>query len=376
MRRCQVLVIGGGPAGSTCAWMLRRAGLDVIVVDKKRFPRDKVCAGWVTPAVFRTLELDPEEYAAGRVLQPLSGFRTSMLGGREIQTDFDETVSFGIRRCEFDHFLLDRSGAERIEGVAVHEFERRNGRWIVNGDIEADVLIGAGGHFCPVARHVGAKLGAAETVVAAHEIEFVMDDAQRAVCAIDPRVPELFFCPDLLGYGWVFRKDNVLNVGLGREDSHQLTRHVQDFSEFLRARGKIPDRLPFKFKGHAYLLYGHAKRCLSGEAALLVGDAAGLAYLQSGEGIRPAVESAVMAAETIIAADGIYDQLTLGLFEDRIVERFGTREVSGDPAPWLPQPLRHGLARGAMASRWFARHVLLNRWFLHRDQPALIASGI
>ena len=53
MDRCDVLIVGGGPAGSSCAWRLVTAGLDVVVVDKANFPRDKVCAGWITPAVVR-----------------------------------------------------------------------------------------------------------------------------------------------------------------------------------------------------------------------------------------------------------------------------------------------------------------------------------
>jgi flavin-dependent dehydrogenase len=60
---------------------LRRAGLDVLVIDKERFPRDKSCAGWITPAVVKTLALDIEDYAAGRVWQPITGFRTSTVGG-------------------------------------------------------------------------------------------------------------------------------------------------------------------------------------------------------------------------------------------------------------------------------------------------------
>ena len=51
METCDVLVVGGGPAGSTCAWTLRQAGADVLVIDQATFPRDKVCAGWITPPV-------------------------------------------------------------------------------------------------------------------------------------------------------------------------------------------------------------------------------------------------------------------------------------------------------------------------------------
>jgi len=66
MDSCDVLVVGGGPAGSTCAGRLVRAGLDVVVIDKSSFPRDKVCAGWITPEVVRLLELDLPAYAKGR----------------------------------------------------------------------------------------------------------------------------------------------------------------------------------------------------------------------------------------------------------------------------------------------------------------------
>ena len=83
-------------------------------------------------------------------------------------------------------------------------------------------VVGAGGHFCPVARATGAK-GSGETAVAAQEIEFEMSPQQKAVCRVDGERPELYFTPDLKGYGWVFRKGDYLNIGLGREDKHRLS---------------------------------------------------------------------------------------------------------------------------------------------------------
>ena len=77
MDRCDALIVGGGPAGSTCARELTLAGWKVLVIDRARFPRDKVCGGWVTPGVFRLLDLDPAEYrATGRTLQEIRGFKT------------------------------------------------------------------------------------------------------------------------------------------------------------------------------------------------------------------------------------------------------------------------------------------------------------
>ena len=55
MENCDVLIVGGGPAGSSCARQLHRHGMDVMVMDKASFPRDKVCAGWITPAVLQAV---------------------------------------------------------------------------------------------------------------------------------------------------------------------------------------------------------------------------------------------------------------------------------------------------------------------------------
>src|SRR5262245_21559497 len=165
MDACDVLIVGGGPAGSSCAWQLRRAGLDVVVLDKARFPRDKVCAGWITPAVIDELALDVEDYRNGRVFQPISGFRTSILGSPEVFTDYGRPVSYGIRRCEFDHYLLERSGARLLTGTPLESLRRDGDRWVVNDQIAAPLVVGAGGHFCPVARQTTEKSNGGETVV-------------------------------------------------------------------------------------------------------------------------------------------------------------------------------------------------------------------
>ena len=141
---CDVLVVGGGPAGSTCARQLRRAGLDVLVMDKQAFPRDKVCAGWITPAVVASLELDLEDYAKGRVLQPIRGFRIGTIGGADAAIRYDEPASYAIRRCEFDHYLLQRSTARLASGEPARSMVRDGAAWVVNGRIRTPLVVGAG----------------------------------------------------------------------------------------------------------------------------------------------------------------------------------------------------------------------------------------
>ena len=372
MKQVDVLIVGGGPAGSTLAWALRDSGLTVAILDKQTFPRDKVCAGWVTPAVMEELQIDLDEYARGRTLQPISGFRVSQLGKKQVETLYqDNPVSYGIRRREFDDYLLQRSGAELLLGQAFKTLQQQDHAWLVNDDIKASLVVGAGGHFCPVARAVGAKLGRHEQVVAAQEIEFQMTPVQQRECQIEEQIPELFFTPDLTGYGWVFRKGDFLNIGLGREDNHKLSEHVQAFCHFLKQQGKIPQDTPEKFHGHAYLLYPHALRDVVKDGLLLIGDAAGLAYPQSGEGIRPAVESALLAAEVIRDCHGDFTQSKLRPYYEHLVARFGERQPKAGLLERLPLGFKQVLAGQLMQTHWFTRHIVMDRWFLHSQQAPL-----
>ncbi len=372
MTTCDVLIVGGGPAGSSCAWKLRGTGLDVLVLDKKKFPRDKPCAGWITPAVVDELQIDLEDYRRSRVLEPITGFGTGFIGGSEVVTDYGKPVSYGIRRCEFDHYLLNRSKARLQLGEPLKTMERSNGHWIVNGLIRAPLIVGAGGHFCPVARYLGAKPGNGELAVAAQEIEFEMSEEQLDQCPIAPGIPYLYFCDDLQGYGWYYRKGNYLNVGLGREDDEQLSSHVKAFCDLLQARGKIPRSLPAKFVGHAYLLHAHAPRRVADDGILVIGDAAGLAYPRSGEGIRPAVESGLMAAEVIRAAQGDYRRKKFLPYDASLKARFGDK-LTRSASDFLPFTLKRLVAGKLMAWSWFARHVIVNQWFLHLHEPPLEA---
>ena len=370
---CDVLIVGGGPAGSSCARQLRRAGLDVLILDKSEFPRDKVCAGWITPQVVEELEIDTRDYEQGRVLQPIKSFITGM-GERVAQpVHYEKIVSYGIRRCEFDNYLLQRSGALLRLGESWQTMERVGARWLVNGTIDAALVIGAGGHFCPVARFLGANLGKDERAICAQEIEFEMSDDQARHCGVEHDRPELYFCDDLKGYGWCFRKGNFLNVGLGREGNKGLVEHVHAFSRWLQSQGKVPADAPARFKGHAYLLYTHAKRPVVGEGVLIIGDAAGLAYPESGEGIRPAIESGLLAARIVANARGDYGKKRLSEYEAQLSARFGARNNGASFASSLPESWKLALARSLMQTQWFTKNVVINRWFLHADTAALRA---
>ncbi len=289
---------------------------------------------------------------------------------------YGEPISYGIRRFEFDEYLLRRSGARVHEGVALASLERSSDHWVVNGQIKAKVVVGAGGHFCPVARFLGAD-ARKEAAVVAQEIEFELSPVQRADCSAQGEVPELYFCPDMKGYGWCFRKGNFLNIGVGRLDARGLPQHVSSFVQFLNRARNLGVVVPPSFHGHAYLLYRYNHRNAVGDGILLIGDSAGLAYSQSGEGIRPAVQSGLLAADVIVAARGKYNQTALEPYSGLLASQFG--KIHEDwwvaigrriPANWV-----NSVAKLLLSSRWFSRHVILDRWFLHRHDTALRHSG-
>ena len=371
MRTCDVLIVGGGPAGSSCAWKLRQARFDVIVVDKATFPRDKVCAGWITPQVIDDLNLDAQDYQQGRTFQPITGFRVGLIGHEEVvAVDYAAAVSYGIRRCEFDEYLLRRSGVCLRLGESISTIRSTGTGWVVNDSITAPVLVGAAGHFCPVRRLMNGA-SRAEPVVAAQEAEFRIDPADGDY-AVRPETPELYFCEDLAGYGWCFRKQHYINVGFGRIDGRALPHACAEFIDFLKRSRRIPPHASWRWRGHAYALSSSSPAHLVDDGVLLIGDSAGLAYSQSGEGIRPAVESGLIAASAIVDCDGQYTRDHLQVYRQRIQDRFRVGSFLGGWVSSLaPHAMIERVASRCLKSPWFVRHVVLDRWFLHAREASL-----
>lgn len=364
MDACDVVVVGAGPAGSTCARYLRRHGLDVVLIDKARFPRDKACAGWITPGVVDELQLNIDRYRRHRTLEAITGFRIGVIGDATMcDVDYDRPVSYAIRRLEFDQYLVDCAGGART-GEEVRTIERRDGQWIVNDAIAAPMLVGAGGHRCPVARIVD---GGREhsPVVAAAEVEVHVNGHRSNV--VHDR-PELFLSPDLAGYGWCIRKGDFVNAGFGRVGGHTLERDASAFLRILQQTGRLPAGCSPPLRAHAYGL-APFHRSLVTDGALLVGDAASLARPLSGEGIGPAIESARLAAGAIVAASGDYRSERLQPYVDAVERRFGMTPGDRVMAAFAGRSrLWTASVRRLVARPWFARHIVLDRWFLHRQE--------
>jgi geranylgeranyl reductase family protein len=332
-----VIVVGGGPGGSTAAWQLAKAGLRPLVLDAAVFPRVKICAGWVTPEALRDLEVDPDKYPL--TIQPFAACVLEFEGARH-ETGWRTPASYGIIRREFDLYLLERAaaaGADVRWGIRVTGVEQRpDGVSVLTdrGRFEAPLVIGAGGHRCPVAQMLG-EVSSLEEVVVAQESETRLPPEWMDRLGVFMRAPELYVEPDLRGYGWYFPKQDFVNIGIGCTGAGDgsLPRRRLALVAALRASGRLPDDMPIEpFKGHAYVVRRRAPRRLSGARFMLVGDAAGLARDLSGEGIGPAIRSGILAAEAARAF--LHGGVSLDSYGSQVAALYGP----GEPG-WLERQL-------------------------------------
>jgi flavin-dependent dehydrogenase len=155
-------------------------------------------------------------------------------------------------------------------------------------------------------------------------------------------------------------------VGFGRFDARALPTATAAFVDFLKANRRVPDDASWRWRGHAYLVASAPSRKAIDDGVMLVGDAAGLADPRSGEGIRPAIESGLMAASAILGAAGEYGRARLSSYAEQLRSTYGVGRAARGLSRVVPDRSASALGRYLMRNPWFARHVLLDRWFLHR----------
>jgi geranylgeranyl reductase family protein len=290
-----VIVVGGGPAGSTCAYRLAALGARVLLLDRARFPRDKPCGGGLTlkgVAEF-PVPLDPVVEAVCETVELRSAT------GARVRHGSGAPLVLMTRRRRLDAYLLDHAadaGVDVREGVRVRELlmgRERAGVLTDAGPERARVVIAAdgangvgAGTFGPPRFTVALEADVPGPVGPAHEGRTLLFEIGN--------VPG--------GYGWLFPKGDHANVGVWgwRAEGPHLRDHLR---RLCLALDIDPDRLE-GVRGHRIPLRRPGDRMALGRVAA-IGDAAGLADPLSGDGISEAVTSARIAAEhTAAVLDG------------------------------------------------------------------------
>jgi geranylgeranyl reductase family protein len=280
MQHFDVLVVGGGPAGSTTAYRLAEAGASVLLVDKATFPRDKPCGGGLTVRAVRQCPVDPSPVVEAEVDVLELRFRF----GDAVERRAAEPVIRMTQRRRLDAFLLD---AARERGVEVRE-----GTTIDVTHAPADVVIGADGANGTTARVFGLGRGIVHGVAYEGNIPYgVLSKEHYGHRA----VVELGQIPG--GYGWVFAKGDHVNVGVGawQSEGPRIRDHL---ARVCLAHDLDPERLE-NIRGHRLPLRRPGAR-VACERALVVGDAAGLIDPVSGDGMYECFVSSKLATAAVL----------------------------------------------------------------------------
>ena len=323
-RAADVIVVGGGPAGSTLAWRLARDGARVVLLERARFPREKVCGDYVEPRGLAILrEMGCLETLESAAPLPITDSSTYVEGvaryrgripfyGRD-----DRTPPHGyiIPRDDLDAVMLEAAAAA---GATVHQ---------ETAGTAVSASMARASRSRPVARartvrYRAALVAGADGVnsVVATAADILSDDerhiavARRAYATgMDADVGEAMFWFDrslFPGYGWVFpMAGGRVNIGIGilaetrRRQDIAIPALFDAFLERVRASGPPYERLELCSTpiGGIVKTYGGAgPRSL--ERGVLVGDAGSFVDPMTGEGITPAMESALLAAPILLDA--------------------------------------------------------------------------
>ena len=297
MERFDVLVIGAGPAGSTAAHRLARAGASVLLADKATFPRDKPCGGGLTMRAVRLLPFSVDPVVEDRTTRVRFGLDFT----RRFERRLDEPLVLMTQRTRLDAFLVEQAvaaGAEFRDGVRVTGLVSRDDgveATINDRKLAANHALLADGANGTSTRAVGLDDGRDYGVALEANVPYgvVSEHEYRGLLCL-----ELANVPG--GYGWVFPKGDHINVGVGgwEREGPRLRQHL---ARFCREYG-IPETSLENVRGHRLPLIHARARVAKGRVALL-GDAAGLVDPLSGDGIYEAFLSAKLATEALLAGD-------------------------------------------------------------------------
>ncbi len=319
-----VIVVGGGIGGASAALFLTAQGLRVGVLEKERLPRYKACAGGLPQQAQSLLPLSLEPVTEVVVTDVIYALRRE----KQVRQSLYNRPAIMVNRADLDYYVLQQSEADVVDGAAVSEVQEHDDRVCVRTadghSYQARYLIGADGANSRVARALGLRRG--RTMGAAIEAEVYPPTEVMARY----RHTALFqFGAVRWGYVWIFPKRDHLSVGIGAfgKPTSQLR---ETLWQEMAALGVPMDGA--SWRGHPLPIHLQAEQ-LHTSRCVLIGDAAGLVDAFLGEGIRYAMLSARIAAESILNGNiaGYSERIRTEISEGLAPARTAARAFYGFP---------------------------------------------
>ena len=293
--RFDAVVVGAGPAGASAACALASNGLRVALLDRAKFPRDKLCGGLLSQ---RSMRIIGDVF--GSCPLPIEFTATSaavfVRDALAVRVHDTTPLHFTSRR-QLDACLAAVAvarGAHLLECSTVASIDFTCGRVVLSDgrSLSTSFVIGADGAASRVRKLAGVSIDRRGFAIGL-EVEVPRDEVRR-----DIQHAEVYFDVAEWGYGWVFPKRDTLTVGVGGLATENADMQAS-FRELARAAlGAVPAQ---RVCGSP-IPFGNFVACPGHGSTLLVGDAAGLVEPLTGEGIAFAVLSGHYAAQAIIEA--------------------------------------------------------------------------
>ena len=370
-----VIVAGGGPAGSSTAYHLAKRDVRVLVLDKSEFPRDKICGDGIAPRAVRTLyKMGLQEQLDGQ-FNKFHGFRFAGAGKAVVENKIPFTPRFPdhgyiIKRVDLDKILLDHA---RAAGAEVREKYKVTGPLVDGGrvvgvrairdgkeiELEARVTVGADGPHSALGKAMGLLVN--DPLYMGISIRQYYEGVEDIGDYLEI-YPEKAISP---GSGWVFpvTRDGVANVGVGvmLYHMHRDNINLHKFFETLihdtpHVAPKLKNAKPISPLRGALLRVGLGGSKVECPGLILVGDAASMINPVSGEGITYALETGEMAAEHILGTRmegrGFHIDPAQDSFREKLVDRY-----------------QHYFNMGTMSIKWG------NRSYFMRPMLAVVAKN-
>ncbi|MGC9287197.1 MAG: geranylgeranyl reductase family protein, partial [Hydrogenobaculum sp.] len=291
MERYDVIVIGGGPAGAGASYELADAGAKVLVIEKAKYPRPKLCAGCISK---RSIGLFPAFNIKNTIKGGILGFK----GEKFIEKSTDECAVI-VDREEFDYFLVSKAqekGAKLLEETTVKDIELTpTVRKVITdkGVFEADYVVGADGYHSITRKSIACKNSSRKFFIAM-EVRVPKEDLKD--------FPEDEVLIDIgvvkRGYGWYFPQGEFVNVGIATAEKEDL---LNIFKAYTKNHKLFPiDLSKYRIKSWFIPFISKAQELRLGrDRVFLTGDAGAIVDPLLGEGIRYAYLSGGLCARAI-----------------------------------------------------------------------------
>lgn len=327
-----VIVIGAGPAGSMAAYNCAKAGLQTLLIDKEKFPREKPCGGAVSVRSLKALQFAGIRLPSSLIEQKIFGFRFMGPEMKPFEYHSKHLIAYTVKRKLFDHFLAQsavKAGAQFQMDCTLTNLEQQSDFvqcQTEKGDFSGRIVIGADGASSRVGRIVGLR-----KPVNAHKIGIAVESEVQISPSlwnqvINPSILEVWLLHIPNGYFWVFPRRNSLSLGVGgiAGRAGNLPNLLRGLTRMFCQREGIPLIKLQRLRGHQLPVF-ETLIPLTNHRVFLVGDAAGFIDVFSGQGICYALESGLISALTakgIIKSKHSLSKAAIR-YQTRITQRFG-----------------------------------------------------